>query len=68
MEKCENCNKELSIDSRNEQKRFDAFKERTGIILCSSCRKGYVKVEVQDMVLGAMGKVMGKGHYPFYGG
>jgi len=68
MERCENCNRELFIDSRSEQKRADSFKEKTGYTFCASCRKRYIKEETQNIVLGAMSKVMGGGHYPFYGG
>ncbi|MCK9199308.1 MAG: hypothetical protein M0P49_06870 [Bacilli bacterium] len=72
MEKCEACNKNLFIDSRSEQKRVDIFKEKTGNVFCSSCRKRYEKEQignaVQDVIFGAMGRVMGKGHYPFFGG
>ncbi len=67
MEKCENCNKELSIDSRNEQKRFDAFKKRTSYTFCSKCRKRYEKEEIDNVILEAMGKVLPKNClYPFY--
>jgi len=67
MEKCEGCKRNLFIDSRNEQKRVDSFKEKTGNIFCSSCRKRYEKEVVQNAVINVMDKVMGRGHYPFYG-
>ncbi len=57
MEKCEACGRNLFINSRNEQKRFDAFKARTSHEFCSSCRKKYENEEVENIVLEAIGKV-----------
>jgi len=67
MEKCEGCGRNLFVDSRSEQKRFDTFKQRTGNEFCSSCRKRYENEEVQNIVLNAMGNVFGRAGYPFFG-
>lgn len=67
MEKCEACGRMISIDSRSEQKRFEAFKEKTNYEFCSSCRKRYENEEVQNAVLNAMANVFSRAGYPFFG-